>query len=229
MRSIVEQGLRDAWREAARWWLPTMLLACVTLLLAARLVEDSGSATAGLPRVVTIGVALPLFAFGLAARATGSRSSLMRGEWARHGESRRAYAVGRLCMTLLLLGLTALLLSGAVVAYEALIPASRGAAAAAADSPQRLALAATCTAFAYGPAFALAQLWKGTWGRSAYVVLDWMLGSATGLIALPWPRSHGLAVLQGDGVAGLPPWASVLALVSLGALAVALYAHRVPR
>lgn len=66
--------------------------------------------------------------------------------------------------------------------------------------------------FAFG-----ATLGRRGGGRTALLVLDWLLGAGTGAQALVTPRAHLRAMLGGAAPLGLPERASAAALVAIAA------------
>jgi hypothetical protein len=66
---------------------------------------------------------------------------------------------------------------------------------------------------AYSGLFALASRWRR--GRLWLLVGDWLLGSGSGLLALPWPRGHARNLLGFTPVLELTQPSAVLALLLL--------------
>jgi hypothetical protein len=82
----------------------------------------------------------------------------------------------------------------------------------------------------YAVWFSLGSLFgKAGNGRSVALALDWVLGSATSAIAVPWPRAHLRSLLGGELVLGLPEYQSTVALYALGFTYLAIVAVRVAR
>jgi hypothetical protein len=78
--------------------------------------------------------------------------------------------------------------------------------------------------------FSLGALFgKGGRGRVYALGLDWILGSATSAMAMPWPRAHLRSLLGGELVLGLPGWQSTVALYLLAGVYLSLMAARVAR
>jgi hypothetical protein len=97
-----------------------------------------------------------------------------------------------------------------------------------ASRPALFVLTAALVSLAYVALFVACELLANGWGRSSLLVMDWMLGSGLGALALPWPRAHARTLLGGAPVAQLGAAGSALALVLLAIAASALYARRVP-
>ncbi len=80
---------------------------------------------------------------------------------------------------------------------------------------------------AYAALFALGStLGRRGGGRSVVLVLDWLLGSGSGVAALLTPRAHVRSLLGGDAPIALSAAASALTLVALAALFTALAVRR---
>jgi hypothetical protein len=69
------------------------------------------------------------------------------------------------------------------------------------------------TGAAYTGLFALASRWRR--GRWWLLIADWLLGSGTGLLALPWPRGHARNLLGFTPVLELTQPSATLALFLL--------------
>jgi hypothetical protein len=185
----------------------------------------SGSSEPSLIEAATFGVVLPLASYALSARVDGTRDELMNAYWARHGISRRLYALGRI-------GFCAafgafLMITGATLAF-ALSQAIFGEAAAGALAFAAVISIAALGALAYAACFGLAQLVGGGLGRAAFLVADWLLGAGAGVAALPWPRAHLRSLLGGPTVAGMSPHHAALFLVCLTLTGALLCMRRVP-
>ena len=186
----------------------------------------SGQSEPSLIEAATFGIVLPLASYALSARVDGTRDDLMSAYWARHGSSRRLYALGRIgfCAALgalLMLASTALAfaLSRAIFSESA----AHGVLAFAGVSA-----VAALGALSYAACFGLAQLLGGGLGRAAFLVADWLLGSGAGLAALPWPRAHLRSLLGGPAVASMSPYQAALFLLCLTLTGALLCVRRVP-
>lgn len=162
---------------------------------------------------------LPLTAWAATARASGAArwvDALWPG--ARVGHSRRLLGLGMWAHSV-------------VIAFACLWPAfavgvwcatsSRG------DALFELARGSTGLGFgvlAYAALFAAAStMRRPARARVAILVLDYVLGSGTSLVALPWPRAHLSSLAGGPAIAALSQRASsgallVLAVIGLGFL-----------
>lgn len=186
----------------------------------------SGQSEPSLIEAATFGVVLPLASYALCARVDGTRDDLMSAYWARHGISRRLYALGRIgfCAAL---G-AALMITSAALAFV-LSHAIFGASATGGALAFAAVLAvAALGAMGYAACFGLAQLVGGGLGRAAFLVLDWLLGSGAGIAALPWPRAHLRSLLGGPAVAGMSPYQAALFLICITLIGGLLCARRVP-
>jgi hypothetical protein len=82
---------------------------------------------------------------------------------------------------------------------------------------------------AYTLCFGLAQALWGQRGRIGFLLADWLLGSGTSVLALPWPRGHLRGLLGGAAPFGLPARDTALCLVAIALLAAFGWLRRVPR
>jgi hypothetical protein len=198
------------------------------VLLAARLersVATIGAADRALVGAA-FGIALPLLAYAVVARATaGSRWDHALDVLARHGLDRKGGALGAMAACTATLGLAGLLLGGltATVAHgfadplwprDALNSASVGA----------LAGAGYAGWFSLGSA-----LGRVGGGRFWFLVVDWLLGSGTTTLAVFWPRAHIRNLIGAPPVLGMSQTMAVLSIALLSAVCVAIAVFRTPR
>lgn len=230
------QGLRDARERLGRAWPAAgaalaLLFVAVVGALEGQAIGSPASARAVQLRLlqgVAFGLVLPLFAYAAAARTGGRAALLMRAAWGRHGGHRQLLALGSQAL--------AALLAGAVTAGAGVLALALGSATAAAGSalpPSAANLVSVVWigllgGLAYGACFALAQLVAGAPGRMSLLALDGLLGSGTGLLALPWPRAHLRTLLGGEAPLGLGATEAALCLVAIALLAVGAFLRRVP-
>jgi hypothetical protein len=233
-----QQGFRDA-RQTLGWLWPasalvlTLLCVGIASWLEAQGMASTERAAANELRLLTgatFGLLVPLFGFALAARLDDRLERLIAARWPRHGADRRVYALGRLALAGLMI-----LAVGICCSVLAL-----GASAASGDPKLDLHAGMTLgfwsltwisvqAAASYAACFGLAQLWAGSWGRSLFLIGDWLLGSGIGIAALPWPRSHLRSLLGGAAVLDMQRAQAQLCLLALALSCTLLYARRVPR
>jgi hypothetical protein len=185
----------------------------------------SGPSEPSLIEAATFGVVLPLASYALSARIDGTRDDLMSAYWARHGISRRLYALGRIGFSAAFGA--ALMVTSAMLAF-ALSHAIFGDSASGALAFATVISIAALGALGYAACFGLAQLVGGGLGRAAFLVADWLLGSGAGVAALPWPRAHLRSLLGGPAVAGMSPYQAALFLICLTLTGALLCVRRVP-
>ena len=190
-----------------------------------RLVSPSQAADRALAGA-TFGLALPLLAFVTLGRATGgARLDATLWEVARHGGNRRHGAAGLVGVSAVFLGLC-----GATLATLAIIVTRGFSDATLARDLLASAWVGLLGGICYGCWFALGSKFGASGGgRTAALLLDWVLGSGTTALAALWPRGHLRNLLGAEPVLQMPQWAAlatVLAL-SLGYAAVTLW--RTPR
>jgi hypothetical protein len=233
-------SFRHGWQSAQLslgWvWPGTALVAALALvagtamLEAQRIASASGAREAEVDLVqgVSFGLLLPLLCFALSSRLDTGLDALMHSLWVRHGAERRAFALGRLAFPMALTAGIALL--GSSLALALSLAVSDPALSLPAPGTSGLALIAIAAlgAASYVSWLGLAQLLAGAWGRALFLLADWLLGSGSGAVALPWPRAHLRTLLGGQAVLGFGALSSVEALALLSALALFLYLRRVP-
>lgn len=186
----------------------------------------SGQGEPSLIESATFGVVLPLASYALCGRIDGTRDDLMSAYWARHGISRRLYALGRIgfCAAL---GAGLMFTSGALAFALSRATFGESGAGGALAFTVVMAIAALGAA-SYAACFGLAQLLGGGLGRAAFLVADWLLGSGAGIAALPWPRAHVRALLGGPDVAGMSAYQAALFLICLTLIGALLCVRRIP-
>lgn len=231
------QGLRDARSTLGSAWAIAAAIASVLVLAIAGVLEGQVVATAEAARGaqlrllggVVFGLVLPLLAFGVSGRLGGSERELMLASWARYGGNRQGYALGQQAL--------AALLTTGIATVLALLALGLGSATAAPGRELPLSFANVLAvvwvgalgSLAYVAAFAAAQAYWGNAGRVALLIADWMFGTGTSLLALPWPRAHLGALLGAHAPMGLELRSSALCLVAIALIATGAYARRVPR
>jgi len=143
----------------------------------------------------TLGVIVPLVCYALfEAVYRTERASAVLDPLARHGADRRLLSLGvngalTLCTAAVTAVLTALAAASARgFADPAFVP----------DVFASLWSGALAGA-GYAGLFAVASLFARR-GRIAALVLDWLLGSGAGTLALPWPRGHARNLFGGEPV-----------------------------
>jgi hypothetical protein len=236
MTTSFRQGFRDA-QQALGWLWPasalvlTLLVVSITAWLDGQEVAGAGGAASSELRLLTsatFGLLVPAFGFALAARLDGRLERLVAAHWPRHGADRRVYALGRLA------------LAGVMTLAVAMSCSALALGSSPGGAPQLGLHAGTLgfwslmwisvqAAASYAACFGLAQLWAGGWGRSLFLLGDWLLGSGVGIAALPWPRSHLRSLLGGTPVLDLHPAQAQLCLLALALSCTLVYALRVPR
>jgi hypothetical protein len=238
MTTSFRRGFRDA-RQTLGWLWPASAL--VLTLLCVGVVswlgaEEHSSTARGTSNELSLltfaifGLLVPLFGFALAARLDGRLERLLAAHWPRRGADRRVYALGRLALA----GLLTLAVGISSSALALCTSAASGGPSL--DLHAGLTLGfwslmwiSVQAAASYAACFGLAQLWAGSWGRSLFLIGDWLLGSGIGVAALPWPRSHLRSLLGGTAVLEMHRAQAQLCLLALALCCTLLYAWRVPR
>lgn len=214
---------RDALRARASWVLSGVLAFGVVLVGVLERLHDPAHAADRALHGATFGAAIPIFcyaAFGIVQRR-GPLASLFE-PLARHGANRRTLSLGLFAA----LGLTAATLAaflGVLTVFAARPP----------SDPQLIRDAFACAwsgasiGAAYVGLFALASLW-GQNGRLVLLIADWIFGSGSGVLALPFPRAHARNLLGAEPVLGMSQGSALLLLWVLALLGVLVFARRVP-
>ncbi len=172
------------------------------------------------------GWGIPVVAYSAVARASEyGRLDDAVAPLARHGANRRAAVLGVSFGAMLRVAVLGAL-AAALAVFVAAGHASAGVIRDAATSAWIGALGGAVYVFW----FSLGSLF-GRLGRGRFVlfVLDAVFGSATTLLAAPWPRAHLRSLLGGDAVLGMPEWQSTAALYFLAAACLVIGAIRVPK
>jgi hypothetical protein len=236
MTTSFRRGFRDA-RQTLGWFWPAsallLTLLCVGMVSWLEAEEVASTATSNELSLLTsaiFGLLVPLFGFALAARLDGRLERLILAHWPRHGADRRVYALGGLA-------LAGLLTLAVAISCSALALCTSAASGHPSLDPHAgltlgfwsLSWISVQAAASYAACFGLAQLWAGSWGRSLFLVGDWLLGSGIGIAALPWPRSHLRSLLGGTAVLEMHRAQAQLCLLALALSCTLLYAWRVPR
>jgi len=234
-------SFRHGWQSAQSslgWvWPATALVAALALVAGSAMVEAQRIASASgareaevdLVQGVSFGLLLPLICFALSSRLDTGLGALMPALWVRHGGERRAFALGRLAFPMALTAAIALLGGGLALALSlALSDPALNLSLGPGTSGLALIAIAALGAASYVSCLGLAQLLAGAWGRALFLLADWLLGSGSSAVALPWPRAHLRALLGGQAVLGWGAPSSVAALMLLTALTLFLYLRRVP-
>jgi hypothetical protein len=236
MNAHIRQGFRDATSTLGAAWPIAALLASAFVLGLAGVLEGQATASASTARAIQLrllhgvafGLVVPLFAFATTGRLGASAPELMRASWTRYGGRRRGYALGHLALATLLTGLVAaaagwfaLGLGSATSAPALALPLSGG-------NLVAVVWVGLLGGFAYVAGLCLAQVLGGRLGRLAFLAGDWLLGSGTSVLALPWPRAHLRTLLGGAAPLELGPRDAALCLLAI-ALASALAWSRLLR
>lgn len=228
-----------AGRSALGWpWLGTLTLGVLLALGLAGLLEAQAIGSASSARQTELrlltgaafGLLTPLLAFFVSARLGGDLAHLIGNDWARQGADRRVFALGRLAFP----ALAACVIAG-LTGWLAL-----GLSSASSEPALQLPLGLTTRLWAvlgiaalgaasYVAGFSLAQLLGGSFGRTSFLIGDWLLGAGSGVTALPWPRSHLRALLGGEPVLGMHDAQALGCLLALSLAYTLLYAAKIPR
>ncbi|MET0790914.1 MAG: hypothetical protein ABW061_05290, partial [Polyangiaceae bacterium] len=139
-----------------------------------------------------------------------------------HGSDRRAVVSGLLLGSALCLALCAALLTTAAL----LGARAPGSAAFVRDWRTSVAIA-LLSGEVYALWFGLASLFgKRGGGRKWALVVDFLLGAGSSLLAAPWPRGHVRNLLGGTAVADFSQASAWLALALIGVISLTLSALR---
>lgn len=209
-----------------RWWSAATVGALVVALLGLLIehrADPSQSADNALI-TVTFGVVLPLLCLSAVGRTFPERVDHSLAAFARHGADRRWLLAGATT------GLAVAL--GAIGALLAAVTRALGGSVVAEGAGDVFACAwiGAFGGVAYAAWFALGSTFgRRGGGRWLALVVDWLLGISSGIVAFPWPRGHLRNLLGGAAVAGLeqPHASAVLSACAL--LFVILAWFRTPR
>jgi hypothetical protein len=238
----MQAAFRHGWLSAKStlgWvWPVAATLAALSIVAGSGVIEaqsitlESGArrAQTHLLEGVTFGLVIPLLSFALSSRLDAGLDALMGSLWVRYGLERRAFALGRLAFPVALTSAVALVVGSLALGLGAASSdPALGLDASGSTSWTALSSCAVLAAVSYTACLALAQLLGGAWGRSLFLIGDWLLGSGDGLAALPWPRAHVRSLLGGDAVFDMAPATSGLWLAALTLTCLLLYVRKVPR
>lgn len=197
----------------------------VGLVIAAALLERRSAALDAADHALVgavFGVAVPVLGYLIMERsADGRRLDEALDELARCGADRRGAALGLLaaCAAATAAAATALALLGVVTARGLADPGLGADLLSSAWIGAAAGVAYTCW-FALGSCFG-----RRGGGRFWALALDWVLGSATTVVAAPWPRGQIRNLLGGAPVLALAQWQGgvVLGLLSVAYLGVSLW------
>lgn len=200
----------DGLRRRTPWVLAAVGAVTVAVLGAVERYKEPAYATDRTLLGVAFGFVLPLWCYALfESLHRKERTRAVVGPLARHGADRRTLTLGLL---------------GALVVMSALAGTVLGVLAAAVTHPSldaRLAadaLACAWSGAAIGAAYAgLLSLGSvyGRGGRLAALGLDWLFGTGTGYLAVPFPRSSARSLLGGEPVLGMSQLAALGVLLGL--------------
>ena len=236
MRSdSIRAGARAGWL-GWRWGWPCAAVAVATLgLLVASLLEAqvrSEAAHASVVRVrlsgLVFGLAIPLLALVIGSRMGPHRKDLMRAPGVRWGFNRRGYALGLAAIPTLLVGAAGSFLAGLGTVATWAITQPEGNAGSAAGVLLTSALLGGAAGVIYSVCLGAARLAWPTVGTTAFLVAEWVLGSGSGFVALPWPRAHLRAMLGGHSVLDVGTLGGLLALLLIALAQPALLGRRLP-
>ena len=168
-------------------------------------------------------IAVPLLVYGVVQGALGDAGLVGSGRTlVRFGAARGPVALGTVLVAMAASALLCGILGGAVAAWAHGAedpPAMR-------DALETFAFGALAGA-TYAAYFTLASaILPGTWGRGAFLLLDWMLGSGVDVGALFTPHAHVRNLLGGDGPLEMAPWESLIALALMAFIFAALAVRR---
>jgi hypothetical protein len=172
------------------------------------------------------GIAIPLLAYSAVARASNyGRLEDAAHALARHGANRKAVVLGVVVAT----GARVAVVAAGIAAMAVFVAGGRADRAAFGDAFTSAWVAALGGA-AYVAWFALGSSFgRAGRGRTVCLATDWVLGSATSAIALPWPRAHLRSLMGGAPVFDLSGRENTAALYVLAAVYLLACASRVPR
>jgi hypothetical protein len=220
----VRLGIEEARARLTRSRFPLYALAGALVVVAGGVRARAGDFS-GVDRTllgVTLRVVIPLSCyFAFDAVHGRERTAWVIAPLARHGADRQKLTLGALLVLVAACALTS--------AVDALLAAVSAASATAGFLAEASACAwgGALTGAAYAGVLAVGSRW-GRSGRLWLIVGDWLLGSGTGLLALPWARGHARNLLGGEPVLGTSAaWAAV-ALAGIATLGVLGVARRGP-
>jgi hypothetical protein len=223
MNAHFRRGFRDAAQALGGAWPIAAIGASLFVLgLAGVLEGQAGGSSSGARAVqlrllhgVAFGLVVPLFAFAASGRSGGRLPELMSASWARYGGNRRGYALGRQAPGVLLTGLVAGATGSLALGFVSASSAPGRALPLSAVNLLAVLGVGLLGGLAYVGCLGLAQALGGNVGRVLFLGGDWLLGSGTSLLALPWPRAHLRTLIGGDAPLGMGPRDAALCLVAI--------------
>jgi hypothetical protein len=170
------------------------------------------------------GLVLPLLAFATLERATGRvRLAVATNSLARFGFSRRRVAFGMLAASAVVVGVASALLAALAVI------AARGSSSATLPDVLTSAWIGMLGGVAYTAWFLLASTFGARGGgRAVALFVDWILGSTTSWLAVPWPRGHLRNLLGSAPVLDMSQSAALIALACLSMIYATVALFRLP-
>jgi hypothetical protein len=226
--SDVALGVRLAFSRLFRWsfalgYVVAFLLA-VTVALLERATGSARATDHALSGAV-FGIAVPLLCyFAVGALTHGVRLDAALDPLARHGASRKSLLFGISCG-----GAFALVISASCLTFATLVAGhgTSGSALARDIGPSLwvtvLAVSAYVAWFLLGSTFGA----RGR-GKTLFLALDWIFGSGSGVLAVPWPRGHIRNLLGLEPVLAWPQWGGLCAVFLITLACFGLAQRRVP-
>jgi hypothetical protein len=200
----------DGLRRRTPWVLATVGALAVALLGAVERYQEPAYATDRTLLGVAFGFVVPLWCYALfESLHRKERTRALVAPLARHGQDRRTLTLGVLGA----LAVTCALAGAMVGVVAALVTHSLGDATMLAD-----VIACAWGGAAIGAAYAGLLSFGSSFGRAGRLTvlgLDWLLGSGTGFLALPFPRSSARSLLGGEPVLGMSQLAALAVLLGL--------------
>jgi hypothetical protein len=207
----------------SRLWLAAGVASVVVCATGMR---ERASDSSGADRALldfTLPLVVPLTCYAVFAAFHGrARTSTVLEPLARHGADRHALALG----AFLVLG-GACALTTALLTTLAVLSASATGVGLLRDL-DACAWGGALAGAAYAGLFAVGSR-RGRAGRLWILAGDWLLGSGTGVLALPWARAHTRGLLGGTPVLDGSPAFAATALAILATLCLIGCARRGPR
>jgi hypothetical protein len=211
--------------QRASWWTLSaglMLVVMITMLerqLSERAADVSLTG-------VSFGMVLPLLALGIVRQTcNGDRLDRAFESLARFGGDRRWMAAGQAALTVS----TSAALGVVIGALTVLLARHLGDPELPADVWASSGVGVIAGA-SYACWFTLgSRLGRAGRGRTAFLLLDWVLGSSTGLLAMPMPRGHVRNLLGAEPVMQLSQNGAWLTVTALFFLVLALAIWSIPR
>jgi hypothetical protein len=205
-----------------------LLLSCAAVY-ALGVIERSRDAASAADAVLggaVFGIALPILAYLLCERVcAGQQLARSVDVIARHGSDRRALVLGLLLGSALCMALVAALLTTAALL------GARAPSSSAFLHDLRISVGiALLAGEVYALWFGVASLFgKRGGGRECALIVDFLLGASSSLLAMPLPRGHVRNLLGGTPVHDLSQPSAWLALGVIGVISLTLSALRTPQ